>query len=142
MVKATQLGDVGLLGDPALPFDPKLRAALLKGYRAVASRDAAAKTQAVQALLALPQDQQDATVARLLADLGADHEAFRVAARVATTEYPGPTLLWYPNMRATLFDPGFPALAKQLGLVNYWTTTHTRPDVCNGTAPPPFCRMI
>jgi tetratricopeptide (TPR) repeat protein len=142
MYKATQLGDVGLLDDPALPFAPELRAALLKGYRAVASRDAAAKTQAVQALLALPQDQQDETVARLLADLGAEHDAFRLAARVAITQYPGPSLLWYPDMRAILSDPGFPALAKQLGLLNYWTTSRTRPDACNEPAPPPFCRMI
>jgi tetratricopeptide (TPR) repeat protein len=142
MYKATQLGDVGLLRDPALPFAPELRAAVLKGYRAVASREAAAKTQAVQALLALPQDQQDGTVARLLADLGAEHDAFRLAARIASTQYPGPSLLWYPNMRAILSDPGFPALAKQLGLVNYWTTTHTKPDVCNDSAAPPFCRMI
>jgi tetratricopeptide (TPR) repeat protein len=142
MYKATQLGDVGLLSDPALPLAPELRAALLKGHRAVASRDAVAKTQAVQALLALPQDQQDETVARLLADLGAEHDAFRIAARVVITEYPGPSLLWYPDMRAILSDPGFPALAKQLGLLNYWTTTRTRPDVCNEPASPLFCRMI
>jgi tetratricopeptide (TPR) repeat protein len=142
MYKATQLGDVGLLRDPTLPVAQKLRAALLQGYRAVASREAAARTQAVQALLALPQDQQDETVARLLADLGAEHEAFRLAARVAITQYPGPSLLWYPNMRAILFDPDFPPLAKQLGLVNYWSTTHTKPDVCNESAAPPFCRMI
>jgi tetratricopeptide (TPR) repeat protein len=142
MYKATQLGDVGLLRDPALPFAPAIRAALLKGHRAVTSRDEAAKTKAVQALLALPQDQQDETVARLLADLGAEHDAFRLAARVAITEYPGPSLLWYPDMRAILSDPDFPALARQLGLLNYWTTTRTRPDVCNEPASPPFCRMI
>jgi hypothetical protein len=45
-------------------------------------------------------------------------------------------------MRGTLADPGFPALATQLGLLKYWTTTHIRPDVCNEKAPPPFCRMI
>jgi tetratricopeptide (TPR) repeat protein len=142
MYKATQLGDVDLLRDPALPFAPELRAALLRSYSAVASRDPAAETQAVQALLALPEDQQDETVARLLADLGAEHDAFRLAARIAHTQYPGPSLLWYPNMRAILSDPAFPALAKQLGLVNYWITTRTRPDVCNEPASPPFCRMI
>ena len=75
--------------------------------------------------------------------LGANHEAFQIAARLATTkEYPGPSLFWYPSMRGTLTDPGFPALAAQLGLMKYWKTTHTRPDVCNENAPPPFCRMI
>ena len=103
----------------------------------------AAKAQAVQALLALPEDQQRDAVARLLADLGANHEAFQIASRIATTrEYPGPSLFWDRSMRGTLADPGFPAVATQLGLLKYWTTTHTRPDVCNEKAPPPFCRMI
>lgn len=141
--KATQTGDINLLLDPKLPISAELRAVLLKGYRALASSNAAAKAQAVQTLLALPEDRQDATVARLLAELGADHEAFGIAARIATTqEYPGASLLWYRSMRGILSDPGFPAVAKQLGLLNYWTMSRTRPDVCNDKAKPPFCRMI
>ena len=143
MHKAIDTGDINLLGDPTLPIPDELRAALLKGYRALASGDPAAKAQAVQALLALSEDQQGEAVARLLADLGANHEAFQIATRMATTrEYPGPSLFWDPSLRGTLADPGFPAVARQLGLLNYWTTTHTRPDVCNEKAPPPFCRMI
>ena len=126
-----------------LPISAELRAALVKGYRALASRDSGAKAQAVQALLALPEDQQRDAVARLLADLGANHEAFQIAARIATVkEYPGPSLFWDRSMRGTLADPGFSAVATQLGLLKYWTTTHTRPDVCDEKAPPPFCRMI
>jgi hypothetical protein len=45
-------------------------------------------------------------------------------------------------MRGILADPGFPALATQLGLFKYWTTTRTKPDVCNEESPPPFCKMI
>jgi tetratricopeptide (TPR) repeat protein len=141
--KATEIGDINLLLDPTLPIAAETRTALLKGYRARASRDSAAQTQAVQALLALPEEQQGEAVAKLLADLGANHEAFRIATRIATTqEYPGPSLFWDRRMRGTLADPGFPALATQLGLLKYWTTTHTRPDVCNEEAAPPFCRMI
>jgi tetratricopeptide (TPR) repeat protein len=141
--RATQIGDISLLLDPKLPIPADQRATLLKGFRAMASDDAGAKAQAVEALLALPEDRQDDTVARLLGGLGANHEAFQVAARLATTqEYPGPSLFWYPSMRATLADPGFPAVAKRLGLMQYWTTAHAKPDVCNERAPPPFCRMI
>jgi tetratricopeptide (TPR) repeat protein len=141
--KAIQIGDVNLLLDPKLPIPAEQRAALLKGYRAMASSDAGAKAQAVLALLALPESQQGDSVARLLGGLGANHEAFQVAARLATTqEYPGPSLFWHPGLRATLADPGFPAVARQLGLLQYWTTTHTKPDVCNERAPPPFCRTI
>jgi hypothetical protein len=90
----------------------------------------------------LPQDQQGGAVARLLARFGATHEAFQVAARVATKYNPGPSLFWYRDMRATLDDPGFPAIAAQFGLIDYWKTTHTRPDVCNEKDAPAFCRAI
>jgi tetratricopeptide (TPR) repeat protein len=141
--KATQMGGIDLLLDPKLAISADLRTALLKGYRAMAWRDAGAKAQAVQALLAVPVDQQSDAVVRLLAGLGANHEAFQIAARLAMTkEYPGPSLFWYPAMRGTLSEPGFPAVAAQLGLMKYWKTTHTRPDACNENAPPPFCRMI
>ena len=141
--KATQTGDINLLVDPTLPLPDELRAALLEGHRARATRDTGARAHAVETLLALKEDQQTEAVARLLADLGATREAFQVAARIATTrEFPGPTIFWTPSMRGTLADPGFPALASQLGLVKYWTTTRTRPDVCSGEAPPPFCRML
>jgi DNA-binding winged helix-turn-helix (wHTH) protein/tetratricopeptide (TPR) repeat protein len=141
--KATKIGDLDLLLDPALPIPKELREALLKGHRARASSDSGARTQAVEALLALPETQQTEAVARLLADLGANREAFQIAARIATTkEYPGPSIFWDQSMRGTLADPGFPALAKQLGLLKYWTTTGTRPDVCNEESAPPFCEMI
>lgn len=141
--KATQLGDINLLLDPNSSFPADVRAALVKGYRARASNDSDAKAQAVHDLLALTEDQQKEVVARLLADLGANHEAFQVASRIATTmEYPGPSLFWDRSLRGALADPGFPAVATQLGLFKYWTTTHTKPDVCDEKAPPAFCGMI
>jgi tetratricopeptide (TPR) repeat protein len=140
---AADTGDLKALIDPKLPIPAERRAALLKAWRAVRSTDPAAKSDAVRALVALPRDQQDEVIPRLLADLGASREAFTIAARIATAgEYPGPSLFWYRSMRSTLADPGFPALAQKLGLVAYWKSTHTRPDICSETAAPPFCRMI
>ena len=141
--KATQTGDTKLLLDPKLPIPEVQRAALLKGYQAMASRDAGEKAQAVQMLLALAEDKQNDAVARMLADLGAEHDALQVAARFAKThEYPGASLFWYPSMRGVLDDPAFPDLARQFGLMDYWRETHTRPDVCAANEPPPFCRTI
>ena len=143
MEKAILSGDPQLLLDPAFPMSGELRAALMEGHRARASRDPGALAQAVQALLALKEADQTGAVAKLLADLGANREAFQVAARIATTaEYPGPTIFWDRSMRGTLSDPGFAALATQLGLLKYWTTTRTSPDVCNEELSPPFCQMI
>jgi tetratricopeptide (TPR) repeat protein len=141
--KATETGDTEALLDPELAISAELRAALQKAYGAAASGNPEAKTDAVQALLALPQAQQNAAVARLLAKLGATHEAFQITARLAAArENPGPSLFWYRDARAILSDPGFPAAAAQFGLMNYWKTSHTRPDVCNEKDAPPFCRMI
>jgi tetratricopeptide (TPR) repeat protein len=140
--KATDTGDIKDLLDPKLPLPAELRTALLKGHRAAASRDGRAKAEAVRTLLALPEDQQNDAVARLLADLGENHEAFQIAARLATHEYPGPSLFWYPSMRGVLNDSDFPAVAQQLGLMTYWKASHTKPDVCRSKDPPPFCRMI
>jgi tetratricopeptide (TPR) repeat protein len=140
--EATDTGDLKALLDPKLPISAEVRAALVSGYRAMGSQDAGAKAQAVRALLALPEDQQDETTAKLLGDLGADHEAFQLARRIVVTRGGAPSLLWYPGMRRALADPGFPAVAEQLGLMNYWRTTHTRPDACLKTPAPPFCRSI
>jgi tetratricopeptide (TPR) repeat protein len=142
VARATATGDIDALLDPKLSLSPELRAALLMGYRAVKSGHADAKAQAVQVLLAVPEKQQNDAVARLLGDLGATHDAFRVASRVAVEAYHGPSLFWSPSLRGALRDPEFPAVAAQLGLMTYWKTTHTKPDACNEQSPPPFCSMI
>ena len=90
---AIESGNLKALLDPKSPLSAELSPPLLAGYRAVASGNAAAKAQAVQALVALPQDQQGEDVARLLAALGADHEAFQIAVRLATQDYPGPSAI-------------------------------------------------
>ena len=111
------------------------RAALLSGYQALASRDPKARTKAVQALLSLPKDRQNDTVATMLAALGANREALEVARD-------RPWLFWRRSMRGVLNQPGFPAVAKQLRLMAYWKATHTKPDVCRSNDPPPFCGII
>jgi len=142
LYKALLTGDISLVRDATLPISEDQRAALLEGYRARASRDARAQAQAVQTLLALPEDQQSSAVTWLLADLGANQEAFRIASRLAAKGgIYGPWLFWAPSMRGTLAEPGFPEVAQKLGLLDYWKTTHTKPDVCS-EASPPFCRMI
>lgn len=141
LTKALATGDTRPLLDPKISMQPEQRAALLGGFRAVATRNEGAKAQAVQALLALPPAQQNDAVARLLGNLGATHQAFQLEARLVSGSS-GPALFWYPAMRGTLGDPGFPALAAQLGLMKYWRTTHTKPDVCNEHARPPFCETI
>ena len=139
---ATETGDSKALLNPNLPMSANLRAALLQGFAAVTSQNAGARAEAVQSLMALSEDDQRPAVARLLANLGAVHEAFQIAVRLASHEYSGPSVFWFADMRPILSDPGFPAVVRRLGLVKYWQASHVKPDVCNEAAPPPFCRMI
>jgi tetratricopeptide (TPR) repeat protein len=145
-LEATESGDYAAgiiaLRDPKLPFDDKQRAALLAGYRAMASGDAAAKTQAARALLALPDDQKNYMVLRTLAVLGAKREALALFVKGLGSRWDWPSLLWYPSMRGLLDDPMIPGLLQKLGMMAYWRATHTRPDVCSAKGPPPFCGMI
>lgn len=140
---AGMTGETAALLDPGARISAELRSALLAGHRAVASADAGAKADAVQALVALPREQQDEAVALLLARLHADHAAFEVATRLALRgEYPGPSVFWYQGMRGVLSDPGFPAVAEKLGLMDYWKKARVRPDVCQEAQAPPFCALI
>jgi hypothetical protein len=91
--------------------------------------------KAVRGLLALPKDQQSETVATMLAALGANAEALQVASE-------RPWLFWHRSMRGVLNDPAFPAVAQRLGLMTYWKTSRTKPDICLTKSEPAFCGMI
>jgi tetratricopeptide (TPR) repeat protein len=126
---------IAALRNPNVQIAEGTRDQLLSGYQALASRDPQAKKKAVQALLALPRDKQSDRVATMLAVLGANREALTIASE-------RPWLFWNRSMRGVLDDPSFPAVAGRLGLIAYWKSSHTRPDVCSSTNAPPFCRAI
>jgi DNA-binding winged helix-turn-helix (wHTH) protein len=139
VTESTETGDysaaMAALRSPQFKISQESRAALLSGYEALASASPEAKMKAIPVLLALPKDQQGDTVAALLAALGANREALQVAAQ-------RPWLFWRRSMRGVLNEPAFPAVAEQLGLMTYWRTSRTKPDICLTKGQPPFCRMI
>jgi tetratricopeptide (TPR) repeat protein len=130
------------LHDPQFQLSEKSRAALTSGYEALASGGSQAKAVAVRNLLMLPKDEQNSNVARMLAALGAMHEALQIASQVAVMAPHGAKIFWQRSMRGVLDDPGFPAVAGQLGLLAYWKTSHIKPDVCLTKSAPTFCRSI
>jgi tetratricopeptide (TPR) repeat protein len=131
------------LQNPKLTMPASLKAALQSAFQAILSGDTAAKARAVQMLTALPPEMQGRNAASTLAALGAHREAMQVVAEHATHYWVAPaSWMFVPSARALLDDPAFPAFAQKLGLMTYWKTTHTRPDVCSDKNPPPFCRMI
>ncbi|HET9810564.1 MAG TPA: hypothetical protein VFP53_02565, partial [Sphingomicrobium sp.] len=139
VTEGTETGDyaaaMAALRNPTVQMPEELRAGLLSGYEALASGSPKAKIDAIQMLLALPQEEQGGRVATMLAALGANHEALQIASQ-------RPSLFWHRSMRGVLNDPGFPAVANRLGLTAYWKTSHTKPDVCLTKSAPPFCRSI
>ena len=142
IAEAEETGDLKALSNPKLPIAIERRSALIAAYRAVSSPQPGAKTQAVRALLALPEDDHDRIVARLLAILGAPQEAFQITQSLLTNRRDYPAFLWHPQMRSVLDNPGVPELMKQLGLLDYWKRSHSKPDVCGGSRQPQFCRAI
>jgi tetratricopeptide (TPR) repeat protein len=131
------------LDDPALRMSKATRAAVMAAFKAMAGGDPHARTRATQALLALTDDEKNSLVARLLSVLGAHREALQILEKRALAEdWTAATWLWYPSMRATLGDPAFTTLIQRLGMINYWRTTHTKPDACSTKGAPPFCGLI
>jgi hypothetical protein len=126
---------IDALRDPQVAIPSDSRAALLAGYEALTSGAPPAKMRAVQAMLLLPKDRQDDTLVAMLAALGANREALQIGAEK-------PWLFWRRSMRGVLDEPAFPAIAKRAGLLTYWKTTRTKPDICAGGDQPAFCRMI
>lgn len=146
MTEATETGDyaagISALANSKLQVPAAQSAALLAAFRALDSGNTTPKSEAAKALAALPDDQQNYVVVRALAALGESRGALQSFVKGINSRYDWPSLLWHPSMRRVLHEPAFPAVAGRLGLMNYWRTTRTRPDVCTGNAPAPFCRMI
>jgi Tfp pilus assembly protein PilF len=123
---------------------PDLRAALLVSYKAAGSGDAAARRNAAAMLEGVAESHRNFLVALMLGALGANRAALE---QIEKWDLAGNTVrarlfLWFPTMRGVISDPGFPAVAQRMGLMKYWRTTHTRPDVCSSKDAPPFCRLI
>ena len=120
----------------SLPIAPAASAA----YEALLSGDADAKARAAAELGKLPPR---ALTISLLGALGAHTQALQMTAAAAQADiYGARGWLFLPTMDGARRDPGFPGVVQRLGLIRYWKTTHTRPDVCSAKDPPPFCRMI
>jgi tetratricopeptide (TPR) repeat protein len=128
--------------EPGLP--PAYKAAMIAANEAMISGDLAAKAKAAGMIAALPDDFMGQTTMTMLGALGANQLALQQAEKMEAegTSVRVRMWLWYPNMAGAIRDPSFPGVAQRLGLMRYWKTTHTRPDVCTAKDPPPFCRMI
>ena len=122
---------------------PELTTSLTDGLQALVSRSPVERTRAVGELASLPPQLNTRLTASLLAALGANGAALRsVEKAAASNQSEARSWLFYPIMAAITHDASFPAVAQRLGLIAYWKTTHTKPDLCSAKGPPPFCQTI
>ena len=136
-------------GGAKVVFDPKVAAPQLfrdaagGAFNALKSGSAAEKAQAVQRLQAMPMTMNADLQFNLLGLLGAPQVVLqKVDEGIRKGDMFVFAPLFGPNLAAARSDPRFPAIAQRGGLMTYWKTTHTKPDVCSEKYPPPFCRMI
>jgi tetratricopeptide (TPR) repeat protein len=143
IAEAVQKGDYAAAGkivaDPKLQIPQQFRDAFAASFSALASGSPGAKTRAAGQVAALPLRDPDFQL-NLLTLLGAPNMAIQKI--LEDPAYFSRSALWQSGMAATIRDPSFAATAERLGLMRYWKTTHTRPDVCSAKDPPPFCRKI
>jgi Tfp pilus assembly protein PilF len=128
--------------DPKLAVPQNLRDAVVGALQALATGSAQTKLESAQKVAALQFPDPELQV-NLLALLGAPNLAIQKVEQGINGHYAlTRAALWLPSMDSARRDPGFPQLLQRLGLMRYWKTTHTRPDVCAAGNAPPFCRMI
>jgi tetratricopeptide (TPR) repeat protein len=132
-------GAAKIVADPRVQIPQQFRDSLTAAFSALASGAPDAKAKAAEQLAAQPLVFPDFQL-DLLALLGAQNVVLQ---KIEDSPLRfNRTALWQPSMANTLRDPSFAAYADRVGLMEYWKTTHTKPDVCSASDPPAFCRMI
>lgn len=133
-----------LVNDPQVGAPPPIRPILSTAFEALVTQDATAKGRAIAALRSMPDQSHGSMFFNLLVALG-DYTGVvdGIVAVVGSGQRMGARswLFTLPNDGA-LRDQKFTLAAARLGLIDYWRKTRTRPDVCLGRSPPPFCKSI
>ena len=129
--------------DPKVGVPAALAKAVTDSFAAMQSGSSEAKKSAAAELAALPPEMTGRLSITTLGALNDNSDALKqVELVVQRGDVDAASYVFYPSMAGARRDPTFPGLAQRLGLMRYWKTTHTKPDVCSAKAPPPFCRMI
>ena len=84
----------------------------------------------------------DKVIVGVLAALGARDAAIRAAANLVQTRgLFDAEVLFEPNMAAARSEPGYANLVRKLGLLGYWRSAPSPPDICRGAARPSYCAV-
>lgn len=132
------------LGSSDLPLTSTQRRALTEAFGALGSGDLASRAKAIAELESFARDPRynDKVVVGLLAALGARHSALDAAAKLLRTRgLFDAEVLFEPNLAAARTEPGYAQLVRNLGLIGYWRSARSLPDICRDAARPAFCSL-
>ena len=129
---------------PNLPLTSTQRKALTAAFVALKSGDPAPRAKSIADLQSFAADPRynDRVVVGTLAALGARAAALQAAANLVRARgLFDAEVLFEPNMAAARAEPGYAELVRKFGLVGYWRSTSSPPDICRDAAKPRFCSL-
>lgn len=135
---------IAQLGSPDLPLTSRQRQAFAAAFHALKSRNPALRAKAVADLGELASDARynDKVVVGALAALGARDVAVRAADNLIRARgLFDADVLFEPHMASARAEPGYGALVAKLGLVGYWRSASSPPDICRAGGRPKFCSL-
>ena len=127
-----------------LPLTSTQRQALADAFSALKSQNPALRAKSVAALESFASDPRynDKVVVGVLAAFGARDAALKAATNLVRTRgLFNAEVLFEPNMARARAEPGYVNLLRKLGLIGYWRSTPSPPDICRDAARPRFCSL-
>lgn len=135
---------IAQLAAPDLPMTSTQRQALADAFAALKSRIPSQRAKSIGDLEKFAADPRynDKVVVGVLAALGARDSALKAAANLVRTRgLFDAEVLFEPNLAAARAEPAYANLVRNLGLVLYWRSAPSPPDICRGSGPPQYCSM-
>lgn len=135
---------IAQLRAPDLPLTSNQRQVLADAFVALKSESPALRAKSVAILESFASDPRynDKVVVGVLAALGARDAALKAAANLVRTRgLFDAEVLFEPNMASARAEPGYGDLLRKLGLIGYWRSAPSPPDICRDAARPRFCSL-
>ena len=127
-----------------LPLTSTQRQVLADAFAALKSQNVALRAKSVADLEGFAADPRynDKVVVGVLAALGARDAALKAAENLMRARsLLDAEVLFEPNMAAARTEPGYAELVRRLGLIGYWRSALSLPDICRDAARPRFCSL-
>jgi hypothetical protein len=120
------------------------RKALVEAFDALKTQNPSQLTKSIGDLEGFAADPRynDKVVVGVLAALGARDAALKAAASLLRERgLFDAEVLFEPNLAAARAEPRYADLVRNLGLLGYWRTAPSPPDICRDTARPRYCSL-